>query len=821
MSSILSQLNPQQQDAVTHGSGPLLIFAGAGTGKTRVLTNRIAYLLRERGVRPYNVLAVTFTNKAANEMRQRIEGLVGGLTRGMWVGTFHAMCARLLRAQGDRVGIDPRFVVFDTGDQQTLIKQSLEELNLDTKRFRPQDILSLISSAKNELMLPRQFALTADGYVEQVASRVYELYQRKLRVNRACDFDDLLLYSAQLLEECPDVAEQYQDRFQQVLVDEYQDINFAQYKLMENLARKHRNICVVGDDDQSIYRWRGADVRWILQFEKDYPDAKVVKLEQNYRSTQTILDAAYGVIRKNPRRKDKRLWTTQSGGYPIIVQDTANEIEEAHFIVTKAQELVSEPSNSNSEGAGRRLSDFAVLYRVNAQSRVIEEEFVKFGVPYRLVGAVQFYQRREIKDIVAYLKVLYNPYDTVSLRRIINVPTRGIGQRTLELLEQEATQRESPLMEVLQLVADRFEGIAQGSAKRGTKGKTPDTESPSPGPPLPSQLLAPRVGGGLHSFVNLLRRTMEEFERHGSITQLTQSVLEHTGYHQNLEEERSLEAAERLENIKEFLSATQEFEERVRSGENGFNDLAELDEGSESYGAADADPDGLSPGPGHWSLATDHSLLLGRFLEGIALVSDVDKLREEANAVTLMTLHAAKGLEFPIVFMVGMEDNVFPHSRAMFDTTELEEERRLCYVGLTRAKEQVYLTHAHRRTLYGMTVDSMLSQFVRDIPENLLCRQSGQSSFGSTWWAPPSSNTKSSVVSHQLSASRDQSPPPRPPSVDWRVGDKVRHGKWGEGIVVKTPNNGEPQDWVEVAFPSKDIGIKKLMLGYAPLEKVT
>ncbi|MBI3922929.1 MAG: UvrD-helicase domain-containing protein, partial [Armatimonadetes bacterium] len=752
---------------------------------------------------------VTFTNKAANEMKERIEGLIGNATRGMWVGTFHAMCARMLRASGQRVGVDPNFVVFDTADQQTLIKDSLEELNLDPKQFRPSAILSIISNAKNELIDPRNLEQTAKGYVEEIAARVYTVYQKKLRLNRACDFDDLIFYAVELVEQHPEVADQYQERFQHVLVDEYQDINFAQYKLVENLARKHRNICGVGDDDQSIYSWRGADVRLILQFEHDYPDALVIKLEQNYRSTQTILDAAYQVIRKNQHRSDKRLWTTRKGGAPVVLQDTANELEEAHYVVTRVRELTTSLA-THAENGGRRYSDFAVLYRVNAQSRVLEEEFVKFRVPFRLVGAVQFYQRKEIKDVVAYLKVLYNPHDTVSLRRIINVPTRGIGQKTLELLDQEATRRECSVMEVLRLIALQAPTrrrpeplhLSNDNDSSPEEGATPERKAP-----LPSQLLTPRAANGITDFVRLLALLLESFGKSGSLTQLTQGVLTKTGYQSALEEERSLEGAERLENLKEFLSATQEFDKRKASESEGLEDLRQFE------------GDGAS--------------LLGGFLESIALVSDLDSLKEAANggpdslgAVTLMTLHAAKGLEFPVVFMVGMEENVFPHSRSKFDVKELEEERRLCYVGLTRAKEEVYLTYAHRRTLYGLTTDSLLSQFVRDIPQSL--RVDGRTGFdwnatGRQEIGKTARETSATPVANQPSTpsgDREVSGKTPPPRDQYRIGDKVLHTKWGEGIVVRVPSSADQQDWIEVAFPRSDIGIKKLMLDYAPLEKL-
>ena len=803
MSSILLPLNPQQRAAVEHETGPLLIFAGAGSGKTRVLAHRVAHLIQELETSPYHFLAVTFTNKAANEMRERIEGLIGsapdgrGMSRGMWVGTFHAICARMLRTHGDRIGLDRQFVIFDAGDQQTLIKQALEELDLDSKRFRPQAIHEAISNAKNELIGPRRYETTASGFFEQIVSRVYHLYEKKLRMNHACDFDDLLMLAVQLLEAEPEIADHYQERFRHVLVDEYQDINYAQYRLVENIARKHRNICVVGDDDQSIYSWRGADVRLILQFEKDYPDATVIKLEQNYRSTQTILDAAYAVIRQNQHRKEKRLWTEKQGGDPLILHETANEQEEAQYVIEQIGKL--------REGQGKRLNDFAVLYRVNAQSRVLEEEFVKFRVPYRLVGAVQFYQRKEIKDILAYLKLLYNPNDSISLRRIINVPTRGIGSRTVEKLEAESVQHDINLMETIRQVASNA------------------TDSIS-------IHLSPRASKAVVEFAQLFERLQEFMGDCGSITRLAEEVLKRTEYARLLEEERTLEAAERMENIKELLSATQEFDRRIE------NELSELANGERT------EDDTV--------VATDfRSSHLGQFLEGVALVAEIDRWDESAQAVTLMTLHAAKGLEFPVVFMVGMEENVFPHSRSRCDTKSMEEERRLCYVGLTRAMEAVYLVHANRRTLYGMTEDSMLSQFVRDIPESVLQCTSSISTLDSSWWPSTRRSRHSDSPSHSASAAshRSQRQEELPgahdatshASVDSRqlsittcqyaVGEKVRHGKWGDGIVVKVGSvasdsgvrSDEEQEWVEVAFPSKDIGIKKLMLSFAPLEKIS
>jgi len=637
MSSILAGLNPNQCEAVTAGDGPLLILAGAGSGKTRVLTHRIAWLIGERQVNPWNILAVTFTNKAAGEMKERVFRLVGEPARDIWIGTFHAICARILRQDGEKIGIPRDFVVYDDADQISLVKDCMAQLNLDEKQYQPRAVLSLISRAKEELVDVRNFQQTYSGHFEEIVFRVYRLYQQQLRASSALDFDDLIMATVRLLEESESAREFYRGKFRHILVDEYQDINFSQYSFIKLLAKEHRNLTVVGDDDQSIYAWRGADIRLILAFEKDYPEARVIKLEQNYRSTKKILDAAYHIVKNNRSRKDKRLWTENEDGQPIRLFEASDEHDEAVFVFNCINDAIRRRV--------RKLSDFAVLYRTNAQSRVLEDVLLNFGIPYKIVGGVRFYERREVKDIIAYLRLVQNPNDSVSLKRVINVPARGIGPTSWNRLVEFATGHGIPIMEAMQNV-------------RSIAGITP------------------KIGAAITEFALLidgLRKDAAEM----SVSQIVQAVIDRTRYLKALEQERSLEAQSRIENIKELLSVTAEFE-------------------------------GQSEDPS-----------LAAFLEQVSLVSDVDSLDESADAVTLMTLHSAKGLEFPVVFMVGMEEGVFPHSRSLWEESELEEERRLAYVGVTRAREELYLTYALRRSLFGQVQRNSVSRFVREIPRRL------------------------------------------------------------------------------------------------------
>ncbi|MEP6756932.1 MAG: DNA helicase PcrA, partial [Chthonomonadales bacterium] len=635
--TLLEKLNPAQREAVLHKDGPLLIFAGAGSGKTRVLTHRVSYLISHHNVNPRSILAVTFTNKAAKEMKERIVDLVGDDSRSMWIGTFHSTCARLLRESGELIGIPRGFQIYDDSDQVSIIKECLNELKLDDKRFAPRAVLSHISKAKDKLVTPEDFHNHFTGYFEDIVQRVYTLYRNKLKRNLALDFDDLLMMSVRLLEQRPEALEKYQNRLHYLLIDEYQDVNFSQYKLMSLLANKRRNICVVGDDDQSIYMFRGADVSLILQFEKDYPDAKIIKLEQNYRSTKNILAAAHSVVSQNVGRADKQLWTENEHGGKLVLREADNEQEEAVWVMQQIRELTTFGKHNSG--------DIAILYRTNAQSRAFEEVFVNFQTRYKIVGGLRFYDRKEVKDALAYLRVVNNPQDTVSLKRIINVPTRGIGAGSIAALEKLALDKGTSLWEEIQEVHS-------------------------------SSSIQQRIRTSIASFARMIEELREMKDNIG-VTELAENILSRSGYLEDLEEDRSMEAQTRAENVRELLTVTTRFE-------------MESEERS-----------------------------LSAFLENVALVSDLDGLDPSQQAVTLMTLHSAKGLEFPIVFLVGMEEGVFPHSRSLDQDNQLEEERRLCYVGITRAREKLFLSHAYRRTLYGGISNNAPSRFLKEIPSEL------------------------------------------------------------------------------------------------------
>lgn len=712
-------LNEAQREAVTYGEGPLLIFAGAGSGKTRVLTMRIAYLISARNISPRRILAVTFTNKAANEMRERIEKLVGSAqVRQMWVGTFHAICARILRESGRAIGVDPNFVVFDEDDQIGVVKEVLRLLDIDEKRFAPRSILNFISRAKEKLITPALY--TPVDYFTQIVGRVYPRYQERLEACHALDFDDLLMKTVQLFEGHPDILERYQKRFVQVLVDEFQDVNWAQYRIVKHLSAMHRNLCVVGDDDQSIYSWRGADVGIILSFEQDFPDAHVVKLEQNYRSTQPILDAAFHVVQKNRRRAPKRLWSERRDGLPITVTELQHEREEALVVAQHIAQSVQQ--------MGRKYSDFVVLYRTNAQSRTFEEVFLNYRIPYQIVGGVRFYQRKEVKDVLAYLRVILSPSDDVSLLRIINVPTRGIGLQTIEVIRRVAGDEGISLWEAIQH------------------------------PSLSNQLTARAFTavGQFRQLIEELRALRDKI----SVTDLLKEVLHRTDYLQRLGDARDPEVQSRVENVKELLTATQQF---------------------------DASPEAERG--------------LAGFLESVALVADVDSLEEGNDRVTLMTVHAAKGLEFPIVFLVGMEEGLFPHIHAINDDPNVEEERRLCYVAITRAKERVHITHARLRSAFGNTVSAIESRFLHDIPEGL-----------KLYWSP-------TELAHPLPTAQPRvAPSPSRAQDAYRVGQRVRHHKFGEGVVMKCETQADDY-LLTVVFPNA--GIKQLMASIAKLEKLS
>jgi DNA helicase-2/ATP-dependent DNA helicase PcrA len=741
---LLRGLNPVQREAVVYGDGPLLLFAGAGSGKTRVLTHRVAYLIAMHHVLPRHILAVTFTNKAAQEMKERIEKLVGdNVGKHLWVGTFHATCARLLREFGEKIGLDRDFVVYDDSDQVTLIRECMTQLSLDEKKFAPRALLSRISSAKEKLVSPEDWQEHFAGLFEDVAGRVYPLYQEKLKQNNALDFDDLLTEAVSLLRQRQEVLERLQDRYRYILVDEYQDVNHVQYVFLKLLAAKRRNLCVVGDDDQSVYGWRGADVGLILQFEQDYPDARVLKLEQNYRSTKNILAAAYGVVRHNRGRKDKKLWTDNDHGVPLTRNDAENEQEEAVWLARMMREEVT---------AGRRTwGDYAVLYRTNAQSRVLEDMLRNWYVPYRIVGGVRFYERKEIKDVLSYLRAINNPADSISLRRILNVPARGIGATSLAAIEEEVNGSGRSMWDVLSHI---------------------DTLS----------ALQPRTRAKIAEFAGLIARLRAERES-STVTEMTQRVLDRTGYRRALEEENSPESQARLENVGELLSVTTEYEAQ-----------------------------------------TDAPSLSG-FLEQVSLVSDIDSLDAGTDAVTLMTLHAAKGLEFPVVFLVGMEEGVFPHARSMENDRQLEEERRLCYVGITRAKEELYVSCANRRTFFGSVGYNPPSRFLKEIPKELFHSPRAKGGRGGTVTSfdpdednrphAPHFGAKRPLWSEGPASPQQQQRAAQ--NAEFKVGQKVRHGTFGVGVVLKVTGEGDNAA-VEAVFPT--VGPKKLLLAYAKLEKV-
>jgi DNA helicase-2/ATP-dependent DNA helicase PcrA len=809
---ILERLNPPQREAVAHLSGPLLILAGAGSGKTRVLAHRVAYLVAT-SYKPWQILAVTFTNKAAGEMRERIAGLIGEeAAREATIGTFHSICARILRRDGTAIGLTRSFTIYDRADQVALVKGVLRRLDLDEKRFSPNGMLAWIGQRKDELADVATAVRQAANYYDETAARVYEAYQRQMAEDDAVDFDDLLMRTVNLFEEHPDVLAKYQQRWQQIMVDEYQDTNRAQYLLCRSLASKHKNLAVVGDDDQSIYSWRGADLRNILDFEADYPDAKVVKLEQNYRSTQTILDAAHAVVSRNAGRKDKKLWTDRGTGTQITLFDAYNEYEEAEFVARQVEKLVGAgrrggmaallTSRADDEDGTLKYGDIAVTYRINAQSRVIEEAFMRFGIPYQLVGGVRFYERREVKDALAYLRLARNPADRVALARIINVPARGIGAKTVEELTAWADGR----------------GVSMWQAVEDA-GTNPN--------------LAPRARTQLGVFADIMRGLMAMVPDDPP-SAIFDAAMERSGL-QSAVQDGTDEGEERWTNVLELRAHAAEFDEI-------------------------AAPEGLA-----------------RFLEEVALVSDQDELDEAPDRVTLITLHAAKGLEFPVVFIVGLEEGLLPHRRALEDERELEEERRLAYVGMTRAKDRLYLVHAHHRSTYGVGAQADASRFLAELPEDLLAaersaaapfRRGGERRWAGTDddgdWLP--SGYRSPVrgrVSEPLRPINlpDMSAPPAPRPVGrqldaarervaatayeggapvdlgsgtfsvpgagdakgaeeeptWRAGDRVRHRRFGDGIVVSS-RIVKGDEEVTVAFVGE--GVKRLIAAYAGLERV-
>lgn len=735
-------LNPQQAEAVINTEGPMLIMAGAGSGKTKVLTCRVANLL-QKGVRPYRILAITFTNKAAAEMRERVNNMSGPAAKDVWLFTFHAFCARFLRMEIDKLpGYGGNFAIYDTADSQNLIKQILKEMNLDDKRFQPSGILSRISNAKNALQDAAAFARQAGDFYEQKVADIYSRYEQKLQLNNALDFDDLLMLSIKLLQENKEVREKYQDRFDYLLVDEYQDTNHAQYLLTKFLAAKHRNICVVGDADQSIYGWRGADIQNILDFEKDYSDAKVIKLEQNYRSTQIILDAANAVIENNTGRKPKNLWTENKSGADIIYFQAVDERDEARFVIEQLQNL--------QRTENKKLGDMAILYRTNTQSRIFEEMLIKSGISYNMVGGLKFYERKEIKDIIAYLRVIFNPADSLSLLRIINVPKRGIGDASLAKIQAYAAANNVSL----------FEAVSNAAAIDG---------------------LSSRFVSKLDDLAGIIFELMN-LANEAPVEDLIDRVLRDTGYLEELENERTPQAQSRIDNLHELISVAQEF------------------------------------------AASEEENNLENFLAHVALVSDIDDTELGEDAITLMTLHSSKGLEFPVVFLVGMEEGLFPHARTLMDETEIEEERRLCYVGITRAKEKLFLSSTKMRTIYGNTVTYPPSRFLQEIPARLVKTIKRQERFSALENFKQVSEKYSARPQKPASTFNSHSFMPQKPAAAaggtgtrFNTGDRVSHSKWGEGMVVSVKDSPDGQE-VKVAFAGA--GVRSLLTKYAVLKKL-
>ncbi len=720
---ILATLNPAQREAVEAIKGPVLILAGPGSGKTRVIAHRVAYLVRVCGISPHHIMAVTFTNKAAREMRERLQGLLGQAIEALTLGTFHAICARILRRDGNAIGLESSFVIYDEDDQLRLVKQVLEELNLDPKQHAPQALRSAIDAAKSRLISPEEYSKRVSSYFEEIVQRLYQRYQQLLSQGQAVDFDDLLMKTVQLFRDHRQILARYQSRYVHILVDEFQDTNIAQYELMKQLAGKYRNLCVVGDPDQSIYSWRFADLRNILSFEKDYPEAKVVFLEQNYRSTKTILEVASNVISANVLRKPKKLWTENERGTPVTVIESYNAEEEAQSVVNEIEKLVGQEQIP--------LKDCAVMYRVNAQSRALEETFLRYGVPYRLVGGTRFYQRQEVKDIIAYLRVIHNPQDNVSLLRIINVPGRGIGQKTISTLQSWAKAHDKSLFEALKQMS---QNAVADKAKQSLPSRT-------------VQALA-----GFSALVSELSTQRHQV----SLSSLLDEILEHTKYRAYIQDKEDGE--DRWENIVELRNVASEYNE----------------------------------------LAPEEALTA--FLEKVSLVSDLDELDEKADAVTLITLHQAKGLEFPAVFVVGLEEGILPHRRSFDDPEEMEEERRLCYVGITRAKKRLYLLRSYRRSLFGGSTANPPSRFLQDISPHLISPRG-------LW-----EETSISVASVY-----SQSSPRSVSTSTLKVGDHVHHSKFGPGIVMNCSPTREDQE-LTVVF--EEAGVKKLLASLAPLEKI-
>lgn len=749
MQSALDGMNEQQRQAVLTTEGPLLVMAGAGSGKTRVLTHRIAYLIEEQGVLPWKILAITFTNKAAREMQERLTKLLGSSASDIWVSTFHALCVRILRRNIDKLGYNTAFTIADPGEQRTLMKRIFKEMNLDPKKFEPRNFLSAISNAKNALETPAAYQAKYQDPYRKLVGEAYGRYQKELEANQTLDFDDLIMKTIELFKTEPATLAYYQDKFNYIHVDEYQDTNDAQYQLVHQLAAKYENLCVVGDADQSIYGWRGANMNNILNFEKDYPTAQTIMLEQNYRSTQTILDAANQVIANNVNRKDKKLWTQNGQGDKISYYRAQSEHDEAYYVVKQIEK--------QRQAHGYAYGDFAILYRTNAQSRLIEETFMKSSIPYTMVGGHKFYDRMEIRDLLGYLTLVANPDDSLSFERVVNVPKRGIGATSLNKLRQFAADMGWSLMKAAENVE------------------------------LANQI-SPSVKKKLTGFAEEMQQLQTQ-AANLTLTELTDAILTQTGYRASLQAvaNKDLQAQTRLENLEEFKSVTQEFDQK------------------------------------HGDEVTTTQEQLTQFLTDLALVSPQDELEDQTNTVTLMTLHAAKGLEFPVVFLIGMEEGIFPLARAKENPEEAEEERRLAYVGITRAKQKLYLTNANSRVLYGRIQRNPASEFVTEISDDLLQQDSpavrsnapftrlkqGHSTrlATTTTYAAKQTHSTKQVANQGTGAEKG----------NWQAGDKVMHKKWGQGTVVAVNGTGTDME-LDIAFPNE--GVRRLLASFAPIKKV-
>ena len=768
MNPLLTGMNDKQAEAVQTTEGPLLIMAGAGSGKTRVLTHRIAYLIDEKMINPWNILAITFTNKAAREMRERAMAL-NPATSETLIATFHSMCVRILRREADHIGYNRNFTIVDPGEQRTLMKRILKNLNLDPKKWNERAILGTISNAKNDLLDEVAYEHQAGDMYTQIVAKCYKAYQEELRRSEAMDFDDLIMMTLRLFDKNPDVLAYYQQRYQYIHVDEYQDTNHAQYQLVKLLASRFKNICVVGDADQSIYGWRGADMQNILDFEKDYPEAKVVLLEENYRSTKKILQAANEVIKNNRNRRPKKLWTQNDDGEQIVYYRANDERDEAVFVASTIDNIIREE--------GKNFKDFAVLYRTNAQSRTIEEALLKSNIPYTMVGGTKFYSRKEIRDVISYLNLVANPADNISFERVINEPKRGVGPGTLEKIRTFAYEQN---MSLLDASANIMLSPIKGKAAQG-----------------------------VYDFANMILNLRDQLDGL-SITEAVETVLDKSGYLDALSMQQTLESQARIENIEEFMSVTKNFDE---TNTDGTEDETGIDR-------------------------------LGRFLNDLALIADTDDGDMEAAEVTLMTLHAAKGLEFPVVFLIGMEEGVFPLSRASEDPEELEEERRLAYVGITRAEEILFLTNANTRTLFGKTNYNRPSRFLREISDDLLQYQGlarpANSSFGVRFTKEEPTQFGQGMSLQQALQTRKANAQPqrhtgaqpfskatgglpfgktsdsRNSATDWEIGDIAHHKKWGDGTVLEVTGSGKTQE-LKIKFP--EVGLKKVLASVAPIEK--